>query len=435
MPAQHGPDRPDGPLPSEWLILADDLTGAADCAIAFARRGLGAAVGWHAAPAGDGAMAAFPVLAIDADSRRLLPEAAAARHAALLRRHLSGRAHPALIKKIDSTLRGQPAAELAATLAALREMGRGRLALLAPAFPATGRTTEGGHVHLEGVRLDSTALWARDHSYDSADLLVVLASAGLKARLLPLERVRKQPSALAAALHAAHAERLDALVCDAVEVADLDNLARASLPLAENVLWVGSGGIAAALAAALPAATGVPPPALPRRPGGVLVVVGSVAEASRAAAAALAGTGVPRFAIPAELLRAGEGDPRWRPLGREIAAAIAAGRDTLVEIAADPAAELRQGAALAEALALLLAPAASRMGGLFATGGETACALLSRLGVHGIHLLEEVEPGVPLGLTLGALQVPVMTKAGAFGRNTTILRSLARLHHLLGAPS
>ena len=26
--------------PSRWLILADDLTGAADCAIAFARRGL-----------------------------------------------------------------------------------------------------------------------------------------------------------------------------------------------------------------------------------------------------------------------------------------------------------------------------------------------------------------------------------------------------------
>lgn len=32
-----------------WLILADDLTGAADCGIAFARRGRAAVVAWGAA--------------------------------------------------------------------------------------------------------------------------------------------------------------------------------------------------------------------------------------------------------------------------------------------------------------------------------------------------------------------------------------------------
>jgi uncharacterized protein YgbK (DUF1537 family) len=33
-------------MAGRWLILADDLTGAADCAIAFGRRGLAAAVTW-----------------------------------------------------------------------------------------------------------------------------------------------------------------------------------------------------------------------------------------------------------------------------------------------------------------------------------------------------------------------------------------------------
>ena len=37
------------PGTARWLIVADDLTGAADCAIGFARRGLAAAVGWGAA--------------------------------------------------------------------------------------------------------------------------------------------------------------------------------------------------------------------------------------------------------------------------------------------------------------------------------------------------------------------------------------------------
>ncbi|MBO1077908.1 four-carbon acid sugar kinase family protein [Roseomonas haemaphysalidis] len=409
----------------DWLILADDLTGAADCGIAFARRGLRASVGWHGVDMAAGAQ----VVAIDADSRRLPPEEAARRHAGLLRaRHAPGMG---LIKKIDSTLRGQPAAELAATLAALRGAGRPALAIVAPAFPATGRTTEEGRVHVNGQPLEDTPLWARDHTYGSALLPEVLRSVDLDARVLPLALVRQGDAALAAALRDALAEGLDAVVCDAVALGDLDILARASLPLAERVVWVGSGGIAAALAAALPDAAPAPGAMPPALRGGVLVVVGSIAEASRGAAARLvAEAAATRFDIPPALLRAGPADPRWAPLAGGIGASLAAGQDTLVMIADDPGADLAQGAALAEALAGLLAPAAARMGGLFATGGETACALLTHLGVNGIRLLDEVEAGVPLGVTQGALQVPVMTKAGAFGNDATILRSLLRLRQL-----
>jgi uncharacterized protein YgbK (DUF1537 family) len=419
-------------MPQGWLILADDLTGAADCAIAFARRGLEASVGWHGA---ERQAAAGAVLAVDADSRRLSPGAAAERHVALLRaRHQSGHG---LIKKIDSTLRGQPAAELAATSRALRDAGQPAMAIVAPAFPATGRATQDGGIVLNGTPLEHTPLWARDHSYDTAHVPTVLQGVGLSTRLLPLAQLRAGEAALADTIAAALADGVEALVCDAAEAADLDLLARASLPLAGQVFWVGSGGIAAALAAALPGTDqDADAPGLHRPAGGVLVVVGSVAEASRAAAARLVAEGAAQpFSIPPDLLRAGPADPRWRPLAEGIAAAVGAGRDTLVEIAADPAADLAQGAALAERLADLLAPAAGRMGGLFATGGETACALLTHLGVHGIRLLEEVEPGVPLGITQGALSVPVMTKAGAFGHDATILRSLARLHALPSPPS
>ncbi|MBP0494602.1 four-carbon acid sugar kinase family protein [Pararoseomonas indoligenes] len=406
-----------------WLILADDLTGAADCGIAFARRGLEAAVGWHSAEG-----AAAEVLAIDADSRRLSPGDAAGRHAALLRaRHAPG---TGLIKKIDSTLRGQPAAELAATIGALHEAGRPAMAIVAPAFPATGRTTEGGRVHLNGAPLESTPLWARDHSYESAHLPTVLEAVGLKARHLPLETIRAGDAALEAALRDALAAGVEAVVCDATAPTDLDALARASLPLVGDVFWVGSGGIAAALAAALPL-MGALPAAPPAARGGVLVVVGSIAEASRSAAARLvAESAAALIEVPVGLLRAGPADPGWAPMAEAIAASLAAGRDTLVLITDTSPADLSQGAALATALGTLLEPAGRSMGGLFATGGETACALLSHLGVHGIRLVEEVEAGVPLGVTQGAIQVPVMTKAGAFGDDGTILRSLSRLHNL-----
>ena len=404
-----------------WLILADDLTGAADCGIAFARRGRSVLAGWPGAvPQGPA-----DVLAIDADSRRLPPAAAGDRHAALLRaHHAPGRP---LLKKLDSTLRGQPVAEIAA----LRATGAPRLAILAPAFPAVGRTTREGRVLLQGAPLEHSPLWAREHSYPHAHLPGLLDAAGLPSRLLPLPLIRAGEAAIAAALRAALAEGLAAVVCDALDAADLTMLARASLPLADDVFWAGSGGIAAALAEALPATDAPPAPVLPPATTGRLLVVGSVAEASRAAAARLlAADDVAAYPLPSALLRAGPADPAWTSLSATLEAAITAGQDTLVLIAEDPQADLRDGAPLAAALAELLLPAARRLSGLFATGGETACALLTRLGIPGLRLLEEVEPGLPLGIALGARPFPVITKAGAFGDDGTLLRGLARLRAL-----
>ena len=65
-----------------------------------------------------------------------------------------------------------------------------------------------------------------------------------------------------------------------------------------------------------------------------------------------------------------------------------------------------------------------------ATGGETAAALLSRLGVDGIRLLDEIEPGIPLGLTLGGVSFPAVTKAGGFGNEECLKRIIARLRFI-----
>jgi uncharacterized protein YgbK (DUF1537 family) len=71
---------------------------------------------------------------------------------------------------------------------------------------------------------------------------------------------------------------VEAVICDAAEPGDLEALAQAGLPLGECLLWVGSAGLAAALAAALPAGS-TPAATLPPRRAGTLVVVGSLAAA------------------------------------------------------------------------------------------------------------------------------------------------------------
>ncbi|MCQ4159990.1 four-carbon acid sugar kinase family protein, partial [Roseomonas sp. GC11] len=263
-----------GDSPDAWLVVADDLTGAAECAVAFARRGHGALVAWEDAPEGtpggsaatplpdsplpdsplpDSPGPSSPVLALDADSRRLPAAQASARHEQIFARH--ARPGLGLLKKIDSTLRGQPLAELAGTLALLRGRGMPRLAVLAPAFPANGRTLRAGRVHLQGAPLEQSALWAREHSYPSACLPELLAAAGLKAAHLPLPALRAGEEALRAALRHALAQGLEAVVCDAEVTEDLEALARAGLPLSAQLLWVGAGGLAHALAAAGPRGT------------------------------------------------------------------------------------------------------------------------------------------------------------------------------------
>lgn len=403
---------------ADWLILADDLTGAADCAIAFAKGGTEAAVIW-----GDFAGSA-PVLSVDVDSRRFPAQEAAKRQAAAQSAHW--RPGTRLYKKIDSTLRGQMAAELKLQLATLARAGETAFLVVAPAFPATGRTTEGGRVMVDGKPLETTPLWARDHSYDTGDLKAILAGAGIETTVARLEEVREGEAALQARMAAAKAAGFAAIVCDGATEADLDLIAGASLGL-DRVFWVGSAGLAAALARKVcPGRSAAP--VLPRGPGGVLMVVGSLAEASRLQAAELLKTGeVKLVSVSPALLDAGPDDPGWRAAQAALDAHLGQGGDVLLELALTERPDLARGPDLAARLAALVAPATPSIGALAATGGETACALLARLGVYGIALQDEVEPGVPLGQTIGAVTIPVVTKAGAFGGGETLKHCLDRL--------
>jgi uncharacterized protein YgbK (DUF1537 family) len=406
-------------MSARWLILADDLTGAADCAIAFAKRGLDAEVFW-----GEGKSGNATVLSVDADSRRFAAAEAAARQ--LKAQAVHWRPGMRLYKKVDSTIRGQPAAELAAQLKALSAGGRAPLAVVCPGFPATGRVIIDGRVRMNGMPLEQTPLWARDHTYASASLSEVLASAHISAEVIPLTVMRTGIDAVLARMLEAERLGVGAVVCDCVAETDLQVAADASLKLSAAV-WVGSAGLAAGLAARVAPAKPTAPPVVTRS-GAVLMVVGSLAEASRLQAQVLVESGrVMHLRAMPETLLAGSQAPAWRGACKSLIDALASGRDVLLEIGLTEKPDLTCGPSLAASLAGLINEAAPKIGALVATGGETACALLTRLGVHGIRLIDEVEPGVPLGVGIGMRSLPIVTKAGAFGGPDTLRRCLDRL--------
>ena len=138
-------------------------------------------------------------------------------------------------------LRGNVGAEVAATLARFTQGGGKGLALVAPAFPATGRTTRGGIVHVAGVPNIEGAF--------GGDVAGALAPGGLTVEVVTGESGRT-PEELASHLREVQDRGIDAVVLDASSDENLRCIAAAAELLDFPTLLVGSGGLAGHIAAA-----------------------------------------------------------------------------------------------------------------------------------------------------------------------------------------
>lgn len=343
----------------EISVLADDLTSAADGAAPFVASGFRASIGRGQLPS-----SLASVIAVDSASRSASQRYATA-SVARLTRELATRA--LLYKTVDSTLRGHVTAELEACFKA---SGRKTL-VFAPAFPAAGRTTVRGIQYVDGVPV-AESVYGRDpvHPARHSTLAALIPDCIPQAILLD----------------ASTQDELDAQVA---AVAD-----------AESVLWVGSPGMAMALAkrfAPREATPSLPPVVL----GDTLIVIGSAN---------------PRSQRQADHLPLSEGVTLLRtPLVRE----------------SNPAAVLQH-------LALDAAHALHnpRFAALIATGGDTMEAILDLLDIREFEILQELEAGFPLGraiLQQGRTLLLAM-KAGGFGRDDALEHALMRLRTLTSAP-
>ncbi|WP_338524136.1 four-carbon acid sugar kinase family protein [Pseudomonas batumici] len=399
------------------LIIADDLSGAADCAADFAGRMVTQVV-LSQVGLDVGASLGAEVIALDLDSRRLDAQAAAAAHREVLGMEPAG--DLPLYKKIDSTLRGNIASEVAA-LQALRGM-----ALVAPAFPLMGRTTVGGVQQLDGVPVDQTDVWRNEHLAGTANLVELLRAQGLRCASLSLDAVR-DTQRLQADLLMHLADGVQALVCDAQTDTDLANIAQASAALHERLFWVGSAGLARHLPQALgfPAVSTLPNTSIS---GPVLSVVGSMSRHAQGQANYLAEhSDQLRVRLAPATLCAGPTAAEWQAIATSIETALQQGRQVLVSLQQehrDPG----QAAQLSTALAQLLQPALPHAGALIATGGETARAILGAAGIQRLDLQGDLAPGVVFSRARWhGRDLPIVTKAGGFGQPSSLFDAWRQL--------
>jgi len=406
----------------QLLVLADDLTGAADCAVAFAGHGLHTVVVLGDSTAETNA----EVVSVDADTRRLPPCQAAAETAHLLRKYV-GNNETIVYKKLDSTMRGNIGEELAAVLEVRRSLASGFgpvVAILAPAFPATGRTTVHGQQLVNGQPLAEPG--HDKHTHGHSDIAAILRESQLQPVLLGLGKVRGNADTLRHSIQTL-SRQADVIVCDAESDDDLRRIAAAGTVLGRSMVWAGSGGLARHLpTAAMLSSTAKTPHSESLAAGPALFVVGSGTAVSREQVEALAnGSDTIVIQIPFDVLLSREPISSGRAYRLEMERALNSGSDVAILPVSGVQLDRVAQPLLVAGLAAIVSPFAHTVGALVATGGETARAVFDAWGVSSLRLIGEVESGLPFSVTSGwSRELPVITKAGAFGNRDSLLRCL-----------
>ncbi len=400
-------------------VIADDLTGAADSGIQFARAGYGTAVAFYGAPIPPSE--GLEAVAVDTDSRLLSPQEARERVLEAGRASADARI---IYKKLDSTLRGPVAAELAA---ALQATGRSK-AVVAPAFPSTGRSTLGGVQLLHGEPVHETGLADDPHTpVREGHIPSLLAEAGLEGVFSVSTEDLESPDVVRRVL-----ENADSgwIVADAEKDGHLEALVRA-VPDPGGVLWAGSAGLAQALGNVYPGPNkGAALDVRSHAAGRVLVVVGSTNEVVREQLRVVAGEpGVACVPLDSSVFAGRDPSGSIEAALKNAREALEEARNTAlyttVEGELDGDGARRFMAAIGEVVAGLSEE--GLFDALVLTGGDTAVHVSRALGGEGILLEEEVEAGVPFGTLIGPKPYPVVTKAGGFGTPDTLLKALRTL--------
>ncbi|HHV94258.1 MAG TPA: four-carbon acid sugar kinase family protein [Firmicutes bacterium] len=410
-------------------VVADDITGAHDIGSMFAKSGALVHVFSYEEElsAEDIRRWGLPdVIVIDTDSRFDSPNAAYEKvfRAVRLLRVLGCRQ---FYKKTCSVFRGNIGPELDAVLDALGEDFAG----IVVGFPKNGRQTIDGIHYVHGIKLEESE-FRNDpvHPMHCSSLVELLASqtrrsVGLIRHTVVnqgVEAVRREVGRLR--------ESHQYVIFDVVDQTSLKTIAGAIYHL--PVL-----GGSSALAEELPvkimdrdSQTAISPP--PTNGMGILCAAGSLMPQTKAQVEYMRQQGIPVFELDTlQVLDDNRRHTLVQGLCRKVGGALQEGSDVVVHTSNDPGivAETKrrgqvagQSAAevsrlVSEALAEVVANCVEELGlnRLLIAGGDTSASVCSQLGIKGMRVWREIEPGIPSCISLGGRPLFLVLKSGSFG--------------------
>jgi 3-dehydrotetronate 4-kinase len=414
--------------------IADDFTGATDLANTLVRQGMRTVqlidVPEAASPPPD---ADAIVVALKS---RTIPAADAVRQSLAALDWLRHAGARQILFKYCSTFDSTDAGNIGPVADALLDALGSDFTVFCPAFPENGRTIYKGYLFVGDVLLSESGM--RDHPLtpmrDPSLVRVLQRQTKRKVGLVPHAAVARGADAIVAAFTALRRDGFRHAIVDAVDDRDLIALGTA---IADLALITGGSGIALGLpenfrragllAASDTAAT------LPEVRGAEAVIAGSCSTATLAQVAAMRAER-PVFDIDPLALAAGT-DAVGAAL--DFAAKEMASGPILISASAPPddvrrvqdrLGRERAGTLVETALAEIARRLVERgVRRLVVAGGETSGAVVKALGITGLRIGPQIDPGVPWTASLGETPLLLALKSGNFGRTDFFLRSFSVL--------
>lgn len=393
------------------VIVGDDLTGSNATGAQYAVQGLNvvtvADVGTAERIHGE-----VDVLVFNTESRHR-PAAEAASRVAEVVKFAAG-IGAQLVKRVDTTLRGNIAAEAAAGLDALRRSrSQGRqVALVVPAFPASGRVTVGGRQLVGGVPVSRS--WAATDPFTPVTTSRIASLFADHPELSIVEiGLEDLTEGLAERLSEA-ARGADVIVVDAFDDADITTVAAAATVAAESgdlewlVVDTGPFGIALARQRGLGGGRTKENPL-------VVVMAGSLTNQTGAQLDHLVAT------TDAHLLTVDAEVDDAATIVARLAQAVAAGHSIVgvrtATLTRPPSARAAEATLALFAAVTVGVVEALHPAGVYATGGDVAMTVLGALGGDGYRILNEVLPLAVIGEVSGGPNdgIGLATKGGLIG--------------------
>jgi len=419
-----------GPMP-EVVVIADDLTGAADTGVQFCPYFTNTMMTSYDNLSPDSPILTSQALAVYTNSRFMKAESAQRRVRRVAQQLLAF--HPNRIyKKVDSCLRGNLGAEVDEIV---DEMGFD-LSFIAPAFPEMGRVTLHDVHLLHDVPIAETELSQDPVNPVTESRLsrVVAAQSRYEVGHIDVRFLEGDCDAVAGEITRLTSAGVRHLVFDATCQAHLDKIARFALDSDKKILLVGSAGLAGSLGTHFRKRdVGLASEIKDFREGYHLLVCGTTSDVMRLQILTLVRTYPYQVISLMPNLLADPGQ-RDRLLSKvPLAQRLLSENDLVIKIEPSETVKAQEAKPVSawtpeqiiEGLGLFVAMVVKGKSpaSLFLSGGDTATAVLVAIGASGIRLRREIVPGVATGTIIGALMdgLPVVTKAGAFGKEDTLL--------------
>ena len=414
--------------------IADDFTGATDLANTLVRQGM-RTVQLIDVPRPGAAVPDVDAIVIALKSRTI-PASEAVRQALAALDWLKRAGVRQVLFKYCSTFDSTDAGNIGPVADALLDALGSDFTIFCPAFPENGRTIYKGYLFVGDVLLSESGM--RDHPLtpmrDPSLVRVLARQTRHKVGLVPASTVAKGESAIRDTFTTLKQQGVRHAICDAI--GDHDLLALGSA-LAELPLVTGGSGIALGLPENFRRRGLLKPSTsaadLPKVEGLSAVISGSCSTATLAQVAAMR-RHRPVFDIDPLALAEGE-DLAAKAL--DWAAPQLKAGPVLISASAPPEkvgavqqklGRERPGALVEKALAAIARGLVDRgVRRLVVAGGETSGAVVQVLGVTGLRIGPQIDPGVPWTTTLDEPTLALALKSGNFGGLDFFLRAFEAL--------